>query len=291
MNLFQRLFGDSTRTDQPEVRLFVESMLIMIAADGVVDEAELDQFVRQVHIRTEFKGVKQKVIDKHVQAAFADIRRDGLDSRIHEIAAGLTTREQRLAALGMAMTIASGDGALVPTESSVLERMRIAFQLPSDIYDKAKAAVALGNSPDAAFLGEEDARTYTSPEALYVETLLLMAAADGVLEPRELDRFGQQLAEHEEFFALNPDRAATYLDLALKRLEKEGVEVRVDAIADGLPEPRQRKIAFKLALEMCVADGEASSHERTLLKLFQSRFELADSTVKELLGAVLGEDP
>src|SRR5690606_9628674 len=101
----------------------------------------------------------------------------------------------------------------------------------------------------------------------------------------------QQLAEHEEFYALTPDRAASFLDLALKRLEKEGVEARVDAIATGLPETRQRRVAFRLALEMCVADGEASSHERTLLKLFQARFALGDDAVKELLDQVLGETP
>jgi len=286
MNLLQRLFGGQSRNNAPEIRLFVEAMLILIAADGVVEESELDGFVRQVHTRPEFQGIKQRDVDAYVQTAFGDIRRDGIDARINEIAAGLPKRDHRVAALGMAITIAVGDGGVAPAESSVLEKLRRAFELSEADFHNILLSVENGESVDSILDTESGGRG--CPEAHYIETILLMAAADGVLEPRELDRFGLQLAEHAEFQSLTPDQAAHILDLALRRLEREGVESRIEAIANGLPEPDQRMVAFRLALEMCVADGDASAHERTLLRLLQRRFDLSDDQVRAQLDAVLG---
>ena len=280
--LFERLFGGSGPLQSAQVRLFIETMLIMIAADGVVEESELDLFVRQVRTRPEFDGLPQRALDTHVQAAFADIRRDGVDARIKEIALGLANEQQRLTAFTMATTIAAGDGGIAASESEQLEKMRGVFGITASDAQQVQQAVLEGRTPELLAMGARREQ----PEQLYIEVLLLMAAADGVMEASEMDRFGHQLAERSEFASMTPELASKFLDFALRNLEQEGVEARVQAIADGLSQGPQRLSAFRMALEMSLADGGTDSNERALLKMLQSSFALSDEQVRGVIAQV-----
>lgn len=285
LNLFQRLFGSKTTGSEEQCGYLVESMLIMIAADGVVDDAEMDRFMNLVLTSDELQGVDEKSIDTHVQLAFSNIKRDGLKRRLAAIAAGLPSRIQRLAALRMAFLVGSGDGHLIDREAELIEQMRVAFGLSLKDYDDIRRQQLAHDKIREATSGAPAGR---APEQYYIETLLLMAAADGVLEPKELDNFGHQLANRPEFSTLTPEQAGAYMDNALRSLRRDGVEERLQVIAAALPEPDQRLAAFRLALDMCIADGVADSHERTLLKLLQARFDLSDELVTTEINRVLG---
>jgi tellurite resistance protein len=286
LNLFQRLFGSKTAGSEEHCGLLIESMLIMIAADGIVEDTEMDRFMELVLTSDELRGVNDRSIDEHVQQAFSNIKRDGLKRRLGAIAVGLPSRAHRLAALRMAFLVGSGDGALIDREAELIEQMRIAFDLSS----KDLEAVRQGDSTldELGGAGDAPARAARPPEQYFIETLLLMAAADGILEPKELDKFGHQLANRPEFSTLTPEQAGSYMDNALRSLQRDGVEERLRVIASGLTEPSQRLAAFRLALEMCVADGVADTHERTLLKLLQAKFELSDDLVTTEIHKVLG---
>ena len=88
MTLFKRLFGGGTE-DGYEVRLFLETMLIMIAADGQVEDPEMKQVLALVRTRPELSHIPQRLVDKHMQEAFVAIRREGLEKRVQAIAKGL----------------------------------------------------------------------------------------------------------------------------------------------------------------------------------------------------------
>ncbi|MEO1271323.1 MAG: tellurite resistance TerB family protein, partial [Myxococcota bacterium] len=190
--------------------------------------------------------------------------------------------EDRFAALSMAAAIAVEDGVLASAESEVVRMMQRAFQLTDDDVEAALEAARqdrLRTQPTEA--------TETAIEHSYLEVLLLMAAADGVLEPRELERFSQQLVERPEFTNLGADQVGTMMDKVLRDLQRDGLDVRLDEIALHLTSLEQRLMAFQMALEMCIADGTADDHERTLLKLLQERFELPNDMVAAEIDRVL----
>lgn len=288
MNLLQRLFGAQHQRTTPEVGFFIEAMLILIAADGAVEEAELEHFIRQVRAHSALREIPQNTLDAYVRDAFAAIRREGLEARIRAIAAGLPRREERLVAFTLAFGIASTDGRIAHAESNVLEQLQSAFALTDAELIAARAVVERSLPVESVLAEVPEELPDAPPEQLYIETLLLMAAADGVLEPRELERFALQLADNPEFHHITPDTASQHLDRALRNLERDGVESRIQAIAAGLRTPTHRQAAFRLALEMCVADGQIEPHERTLLKLLQQHLQLDEGHIRAQLDRVLG---
>ncbi len=280
MTLLKRLFGGQTRGDEPHVRLFLETMLIMIAADGSVDDKEMRRFMAQVRAHPQLSHLSQRMIDKHLQEAFVAIRREGLEQRIVAISKGLRRRDQRLAAVGMAMSIASGDGQMSDEELAVLGMLQGSFELTED--DLAAAASAARDGSLDSFM-DEDAPV----EQYYIEAMMLMAAADGDIDPAELDKFGQELAHQRHFDHVTPEQAGVYMERSLNVLETEGLEARLTAIAAHLTTDAQRQIAFELVVEMCLADGNADPQERALLKLFQERLGLSDDFVSKTIRYIL----
>ncbi len=280
MTLLKRLFGKSARGDEHEVRLFLEAMLIMIAADGSVEDSEMAQFMAQIRTRPELSQIPRRTIDVHMQEAFAAIRVEGIERRIQAIARGLRHRDQRLAAVGMALAIAVGDGALKPEEATILKMMQAALGLSDEDVRAAIEAARAGSIGD--FVDEG------TIEEVYIETMMLMAAADGMIDPAELDRFGHELAHQSVFDLTSPEQASIFMERALSNLTRDGVEVRLEAIGAALEGSAQRETAFRLALEMCLADGNADVSERALLKLLQERLGLSDAFVGQEIQKILG---
>ena len=280
MTLFKRLFGKAPDNGH-DVRLFLETMLIMIAADGQVEDTEMSHFMAQVGTRPELAQISRRVIDQHMQEAFKAIRREGIEKRIVAIARGLQRRDQRLAAVAMAIAIAMGDGKLEREETAVLDMMQAAFELSDDDISEAIKAARRGDI-DTLLNNDEGV------ERSFIETMMLMAAADGVIDPAEIDKFGHELAHQRDFNQISPQQVSSHLSQALEKLAAEGVEARLKSIASSLPREEQRQTAFKLALEMCLADGHADVHERALLKLLQEHFELSDDQVGRAVEKILG---
>ncbi|MBH24608.1 MAG: hypothetical protein CMH57_09180 [Myxococcales bacterium] len=284
MNFLQQLFRQKLNQSQDTTALFIESMLIMIAADGVVEDAEMEQFMRQLNARSEVEEVGAEALEEHIRTAFDAIKRDGIEERLSHIAGRLTDPEDRLAALSMAAAIAVEDGVVASAESEVVRMMQRAFGLDDGDVETALETARQTRLDEV----EADAQGVDSKaEHGFVEVLLLMAAADGILEPRELERFGQQLVERPEFGALGADQVGLIMDQALRDLQRDGLSKRLDVIAEHLTQPEQRLMAFQMALEMCIADGTADPHERTLLKLLQERFKLSDDVVSAEIERVL----
>ncbi len=283
MTLLKRLFGRKAIGDELEVRLFLEAMLITIAADGTVDDAELAQFMAQVQTREELQGLSRRAVDNHMQEAFVAIKEEGIPRRVEAIAQGLPRYDQRLAALGMALSIVMGDEQMADEEKTLLKMMQDAFGIsPADMEAAVEAALQ-GN------LHELLEQEHTSAEQFYIESMMLMAAADGVLDPEELDKFGHQLAHLGEFENIGPEQVGVYMERSLHHLARDGLEKRLHLLAEGLTSPETRRTAFRLALEMSLADGAADAHERALLKLLQEKLALDDDFVRDEIARQLQE--
>jgi uncharacterized tellurite resistance protein B-like protein len=281
MTLLTRLFGSKTTGHEPGVRLFVETMLLMIAADGQVDDAEMAQFMREVQQRPELAGLTQEMIDEHVDASFQSIKDEGIPKRVKAIADGLRDREQRIAAATMAVSIGLDEDGLATAEATLLRMLSEAFELSAEDVAGIIEAGRRGRV-ESILAGHASVQQY------YVEVMMLMAAADGDFDPSELDVFADRLATHPAFEDLQPDTAGVYMERALSLLAEEGVEARLDAIDGAMTHPEQRETAFRLAVQMCLADGVADDHEKELLKLMRERFHLTDDFVAEELKATLG---
>ena len=209
------------------------------------------------------------------------IKADGIPRRVEAIAAGLPDREQRMAAVAMAISIGLVDGGLAEAEMTLVKMLGDALSLSDADISSLISAAKVGCVRQ---LIDDSAPT----NQLYVETMMLMASADGKLDPAELDKFGEQLASQPEFADLTPKQAGIYMERCLDKLAAEGVEARLDALVAGLREEEQRFVAFRLALEMCLADGSASFHERELLKLFQERLGLSEEFVSSQVERLVG---
>lgn len=281
MPILTRLFGGNANGDEPRVRLFLETMLIMIAADGHVSEDEMRRFMTQVRARPELSEVPRATLDRHLQEAFLAIQREGLERRVEAISRGLRRRDQRLAALSMAVTTASGDGTLSAQERAVVELLQRYFQLSDEQVSAATHAAQRGEV-DVFVDGMVPVEQY------YIEAMLLMVAADGTIDPAELDRFSKELAHQPAFDHISPDNAGAFLERSLNHLERDGLEARLEILARELEDQDVREVAFRMALEMCLADGSADPQERTLLKLFQSHFDLTDEFVAREIKHILG---
>lgn len=282
MTLLKRLLRRQNGPTRLELRLFLEAMIIMMAADGQVDDHELTQFMVQVQKREELRSLTRKEIENYMQEASLAIKKEGAQNRIEAIARGLTSYEQRMAAVGMALSIALSEREMARAEKAVLRNMQEAFGLNDRDLEQAIEETRRGLRK--ALEGEN-----APPEQYYIEVMMLMTAADGQLDTEELEHFGHQLAYHEEFEQITPDQVGVFMERSLKHLAEEGVENRLGAVAQAMPDPEQRLTAFRLALEICLSDGSADDHERVLLKLLQEKFELGEGEVEAMIQHILGK--
>jgi tellurite resistance protein len=283
MTLFKRLFGNNSTGTEPGVGLFIETMLLMIAADGQVDDREMAQFMREVRSRPEFEDIAPEAVNTHVERAFESIKTDGVPARVRHITAALPDREQRIAATTMAVSIAMGDGQLGPAEATLLKMLSDAFSLTGDEVANIVAAATLART-------ELESARQSPVERLYVETMMLMAAADGDFDPAEVEVFADKFANHPAFKELMPNTACAYIEKSLTILEEEGVESRLDAICNGLTHNDQREIAFRLAVDVCMADGLTEPYETELLKILAERLNLSEELVASCVDGALGRE-
>jgi uncharacterized tellurite resistance protein B-like protein len=282
MTLLKRLFGRHAGPTPQELRLFLEAMIIMMAADGQIDDQEMAQFMAQVQTRDELRGLASDEVERHMRAASLAIKKEGVQARLQAIARGLPHPDQRMVAVSMALSIALGDRELARGEKQVLRLMQETFGLEDRQLDEAIDDARRG---DARRLQDD---TDAPPEQAYVEIMMLMTAADGDLGGDELEHFGHQLAWRAEFEALTPEQVGLFMERSLRHLGQEGVDARLTALSAQLPLPAQRLTAFRLALEIALVDGAADQRERALLKLLQERFALAEPEVEALIQQVLG---
>jgi tellurite resistance protein len=130
--VFSFLFG---KKEDPEVRAYVETMLILAAADGDLGQKEAAAIAAVMTNHPKMSSLTENDLKGLIDRCMQAIISDGIDQRIREIARMLPSMSQRVDAIKMALVVALVDGVLAPTEMAVLQRMGSVFGLTASQVD------------------------------------------------------------------------------------------------------------------------------------------------------------
>lgn len=105
-------------------------------------------------------------------------------------------------------------------------------------------------------------------------TMVLVAAAEGVMTDAELEVIGRQVRYLPAFRDFDSSRVTELgRDCAELLKREDGLDLACDMIAEALP-ARLRETAYALACEVAAADGALAEEELRLLELLRRRLTL-----------------
>jgi uncharacterized tellurite resistance protein B-like protein len=118
---------------EPLERLYAEVMVLVLAADGRLNEAEVRALVESFASDPVFENVSAERAMSFVSEAVNALAKEGLPQRLSVLAHGLSTHPQRLRAFRLALRIgeAAGDGAPEP-EQKILDLLQATFGIADD---------------------------------------------------------------------------------------------------------------------------------------------------------------
>ena len=100
-----------------------------------------------------------------------------------------------------------------------------------------------------------------STHAALIYTMVLVSAADGAMQDRELSAITDLTRRLPAFKGFDPDRLAATVDDCLAILqEEEGLSALLGLVAEALPKPL-RETAYWLALELALSDHRVALEE------------------------------
>lgn len=127
----------------------------------------------------------------------------------------------------------------------------------------------------------DDSRRYL------IETMLAAMGADGDITEEELETLDRTLSENELFRDMSSDARGRLIDIAADAIgEAGGAMNRLDAIAAGLKGRMHQQLAYAMACEVCVSDGQLPESEIKFLDGLQKAIKLDDDTAKEIFDGV-----
>ncbi|MFL5318642.1 MAG: TerB family tellurite resistance protein [Myxococcaceae bacterium] len=253
----------------------IETMLLAAIADGDISKIEMETMLRRVMERSEFEGTKADELNGLVEES---VRRLAAAENLESILASLRDRlpdhKNRMLAFGLASAVAFADQRATRSELGLLKTIQAALGISEDEVAQIIDVVEKGGSLAEA-LGDP-------LERLYAEVMVLVSAADGRLKEPETRALVESFAADPLFSDVSPERAQAFVTESVQALAREGLPMRLTALARGLTTHAQRLRAFRLALRIANASGHASPAELRILELLQATFGLADDEVERL---------
>lgn len=117
------------RNATPEQKAYLESMLILAMADGELEDSELDDMAVSCACHPKLSELGDRTIVAVLNDSYRKMLKHGTDKRLNEIANTLKTTEQRMDAIGVALSISMADGTIEPEELALLKQLQAAFGL------------------------------------------------------------------------------------------------------------------------------------------------------------------
>lgn len=117
---------------EPLERLYAETMVVVSAADGTVNQQELKAALENMAGDPVFHDVSLERAEHLLADAVQSLAHDGLPARLAVLATGLATHAQRLKAFRLAIRVAYADGAPSIPEQKVLDLLQATFGLADD---------------------------------------------------------------------------------------------------------------------------------------------------------------
>lgn len=129
MGILDRLAGKRGQQEVSEVRGYIEAMIMMIAADGVIEDDEVQDFLKNVYSRPKLSKIPHNDMMSMIRRSLTAIENEGVDKRIKAIAQLLPSVEERMEAVRMCLSICASDGDVAPDELDILKKMQAEFGL------------------------------------------------------------------------------------------------------------------------------------------------------------------
>lgn len=253
----------------------IDAMILAASADGQLRPVEVQTVIQRVIERPEFEGMAATELSGMVEALARRLSQArALEDILNALKARLPDHRNRLLAFGLATAVALADRRTQQDELSLLKTMQQALGISEQEVSRVFEVVEKGESLAVA-LGEP-------LERLYAETMVLVSAADGEVQPAELKRILEELAGDPVFKDVSLESADHYLRDAVQNLATEGLPQRLTVLAHGLSTHAQRTRAFRLAVRVAWAEGKPSADGLRALELLQATFGLADDEVARI---------
>ena len=250
----------------------VEVMSLAASADGELHSTELRALLTRVIERPEFEGTKPAELNALIEDSAKRLAgAKNLEDVLVSLRARLPDHRNRLLAFGLATAIALSDRKATRVELGLLKTFQKSLGISEEEVTRIFDMVEQGRSISEA-LGEPS-------ERLFAETMVLVAASDGVVKKTELVAMLENMAGDPVFHNVSLDQAQQFLGEAVQSLADEGMPQRLAVLAQGLTTQAQRSKAFRLALKIAKVDGEPSVQEMRTLDLLQATFGIADDDV------------
>lgn len=253
----------------------IDAMILAASADGSMRDTEMQELIHRVIERPEFDGTDAKELSALVEASTKRLSHArGLEDILASLRERLPDHRNRLLAFGMAASVALADRKATAIELGLLKSLQGSLGVSDQEVSRIFEVVEAGESVAEA-LGEP-------LERLYAETMVLVSAADGVVEEKELRAMLENMAGDPVFRDVSLESAKHYLADAVQLLAVEGLPSRLSALAQGLSTRGQRLNAFRLAVHIAFVEGQPSPAEEKVLDLLQVTLGLADADVERL---------
>jgi tellurite resistance protein len=129
MSIFNRFLG---KKEDPEVRGYIECMLLLACADGELESDELDDIFVKTATHPKMEGLTWHEIKSIAMRSLSAMEKEGEDARIRSLAKLLPTQDVRIGALEMCLSVSLSDGELEPDEAEVLGKIQLAFGISDE---------------------------------------------------------------------------------------------------------------------------------------------------------------
>lgn len=253
----------------------IDVMVLAASADGAVRETEMRALVTRVIERPEFDGTHAKDLGVLIEASAKRLSHARkLEDVLSSLRERLPDHRNRLLAFGLAASVVLADRKATKTELGLLTSVQTSLGISDEEVSRVFEVVETGESLAEA-LGEP-------LERMYVETMVLVSAADGVVDEKELRAMLENMAGDPVFRDVSLEAARHYLADAVQSLAVDGLPSRLAGLAHGLSTRAQRLNAFRLGVHIAFAAGEPSPAEQKVLDLLQFTLGLPDEDVARI---------
>lgn len=142
-----------------------------------------------------------------------------------------------------------------------------------------KAQNEAQQAADTAAHNEAQQREFSA----FVETAYLIGAADGHLSGGELEALTQGISKLTEG-RYDAEQIQEMIRQATGRLNDEGKQARIDAVASVITNPELRRAAFVVGAGLVWLDGGVGEKEGLTLQAISKAFDIPMNEMHQLLG-------
>ncbi|MBA3464552.1 MAG: TerB family tellurite resistance protein [Deltaproteobacteria bacterium] len=274
MSFLRKMFSGKVSAEDPR-RFVVEAMLGAMEADGDVTEEEMATLESNLGGHAMFEGLSGEELGRLVDQAADAIRTGGGGrNRLPAIAAGLPSRNQRLAAYAMACEICVADRQLAESEIEFLDGLQKELALEEgeakELFEGARAHSGLMTL-------EERSSHVRELLPAFVQCMAMMAAADEEVHHEERIGMRAVLANIPDMAVLTAAELDEAIDVALERIAGKDLSSELAGVANEITKPSDRYWTAVYVMIVALADGKSDWREVEFLESLKITFDLTEN--------------